>query len=266
MIKVLFLADIVGKIGRYAIAQHLPKLKAKYKPDIVIANAENLAHGIGFTLKTLDETRGYGVDFFTSGNHAWKKAGADDVLDDKGYPIVRPANYGGSKSGVGYKTIKIGKKSLTVVNLLGQVFIDDATENPFKTMEKLLKKAKGPVLVDFHGEATSEKTAFAAYFDGKVAAVLGTHTHVQTADERILPGGTAFICDAGMVGYEDSIIGANKDQILNLFIKGGKSSKKHDLPDHGKARLDGVYLEIDGKSGKAEKIERFSRIVEVKPV
>jgi hypothetical protein len=137
--------------------------------------------------------------------------------------------------------------------------------SPFKVMEKILKKAAGKnVIVDFHGEATSEKSAFAHYFDGKVSAIIGTHTHIQTADDKILAGGTAYITDAGMIGYSDSIIGANKDQIFNLFLKSGKSSKKHDLPDYGLAEFDAVYLEINDKTGKAIKIERINKTINVK--
>ncbi|MFA6422088.1 MAG: TIGR00282 family metallophosphoesterase [Candidatus Buchananbacteria bacterium] len=267
MIKIIFISDIVGKIGRNTVRQYLPLLKKKYNPDLVIANAENLAHGIGFTSKTLDEMRDSGVDFFTTGNHAWKKAGSDDILNDKKFPIIRPANYKDKRSGVGYKVVKIGKKKLVVVNLLGRVFILDELESPFKVMEKIIKKAGTKnIIVDFHAEATSEKVAFGQYFDGKVSAVIGTHTHVQTADDRILKGSTAYISDVGMVGYSDSIIGANKEQIFNLFLEKGKSSKKHDLPEYGPAEFDAVYLEIDDKKGGSLKMKRINKIIEVKEI
>lgn len=265
MIKIIFISDIVGKIGRNAVAQQLPALRRHYHPDLVIANAENLAHGIGFTGKTLQEMTDAGVDFFTSGNHAWKKNGADEVLSAPNPIIIRPANYSSRKSGVGYRELKIGQISLFVVNLLGEVFIDEKVANPFRTMENLLKiSQKNLVLVDFHAEATSEKTAFANFFDGKIAAVIGTHTHVQTADERILDKGTGFITDAGMVGYYDSIIGANKEQIYNLFLDRGKSSKKHDLPNSGLCGLNAVYLELDEKERVTRKIERINKVVKVK--
>lgn len=264
MIKILFLADIVGKIGRNAVKRELPKLKKKFKPDLVIANAENLAHGIGFTAKTLQEMLDAGVDFFTSGNHTWKKAGADEILNQKNPFIIRPANYPAKKSGVGYKLFKIGQSKLIVVNLLGKVFIPDEVACPFKTMEKIIKKqGKALYFVDFHAEATSEKVAFANYFAGRMAAIIGTHTHVATADERILVPGTAYITDAGMIGYYDSVIGANKDQIYNLFLATGKSSKKHDLPDSGLAQFDAVYVEIENKSKKAVKIKRINKIIKV---
>ncbi|MFA5029784.1 MAG: TIGR00282 family metallophosphoesterase [Patescibacteria group bacterium] len=264
MIKVIFLADIVGKIGRQAVKQQLPKLRKQYHPDLIVANVENLAHGIGFTKKTLAEMSVSGVDFFTSGNHAWKKAGSDEILNDSEINLVRPANYSARKSGVGFKEVKIGSNKLIVVNLLGRVFIPDKTACPFKTMEKILKKIKkGIFLVDFHAEATSEKVAFARYFDGQVAAVIGTHTHVPTADEQILPAGTGYITDAGMIGYKDSVIGANPEQIFNLFLGRGRGSKKHDLPEFGRCQLNGVYLEIDTKTKKIKKITRINKIIKV---
>ena len=264
MIKILFLSDIVGKIGRKAVIKELPKLKSRYHPDLVIANAENLAHGIGFTRKTLAEMIEAGVDLFTSGNHAWEKAGADEILNQKDSSVLRPANYPAKKSGVGVKELKISKKKVVVVNLLGKVFIKDRVADPFKMMKKIIREhGKAIYLVDFHAEATSEKTAFANYFDGKIAAVIGTHTHVPTSDERILADGTGYITDAGMIGYYDSVIGADKGQIFNLFLKTGRSSKKHDLPDSGQCQFDAVYLEIDEKMGKAKKIKRIHKIVKI---
>lgn len=265
MIKIIFLADIVGKVGRRALTQYLPKLKNKYKPDLVIANAENIAHGIGFTQKTLNEAVEAGVDFFTSGNHAWGKAGSDEILNKKPPLVIRPGNYKGKKSGVGYQEIEIGSNKLIVVNLLGRVFIPDKLNSPFKALEKIIKKHKNHViLVDFHAEATSEKNALAQYFDGKVSAVLGTHTHVPTSDNKILSSGTGYVTDIGMIGYYDSIIGSNKGQIFNLFLEKGQSSKKHDMPDHGDCQFNAIYLEIDPKTRKTIKIKRLDKIIKVK--
>ncbi len=264
MIKIIFLGDIVGKIGRKAVIKYLPQLKKQYAPDLVIANVENLAHGIGFTQKTLDEILLAGVDFCTSGNHAWKKAGTDDILDQKNPIVIRPANYSRQKSGVGFAKIKIGQIKLIVVNLLGKVFINEEVDNPFTTLAKIIKKhKKSLILVDFHAEATSEKNAFGLYFDGKVAAVLGTHTHVPTCDQRILNGGTGYITDAGMIGYYDSVIGADKNQIFNLFLKKGKSSKKHDVPDTGLVQFNAVYLEIDTKHKSTLNIKRLDKIIKI---
>jgi len=264
MIKLIFIADIVGKIGRKAVVNQLPKLKKKYLPDLVIANAENLAHGIGFTQKTLAEMREAGVNVFTSGNHAWEKAGSDEILNNLNNLIIRPANYPNTKSGKGYLELNIADTRLIVINLLGRVFIEEKTHNPFIVLDKIISKKRNSLyLVDFHAEATSEKVALANYFDGRVAAVIGTHTHVQTADERILPNGTGFISDAGMVGYKDSVIGADKQQVINMFLNAKKSSKKHDLPDKGEALLNGVYLEIDAKQNKTLKIERINKTITI---
>jgi hypothetical protein len=271
MLKILFIPDIVGKVGRNAVTQYLPHLKKKYHPDIIIANVENLAHGIGATQKTLNEMKEMGIDIFTSGNHIWEKGGSDGMLNDPTNHLVRPANFTSKKAGVGHLVFQLGEIKLNVVNLMGKVYWgwgDDKKEilhDPFKTLDKIVEQDRqGIYFVDFHADATSEKSALANYFDGRVAAVCGTHTHVQTADERILDQGTAFITDAGSVQYYDSIIGADKQQIYHLFMKTGQSSKKHDLPSTGAALFNGVYLEIDIKSRKAKKIERINEVVNVK--
>ncbi len=270
MVKILFIADIVGKIGRNALKQELPRLKKAYQPDLTIANVENLAHGIGATQKTLDEMKAIGIDLFTSGNHIWEKGGSDEMLDNPDNKIVRPANFPTKKSGVGSVEIKIGEIKLNVVNLMGKVYYGwekdkkEILHDPFKTLDKIISKDRQALyLVDFHADATSEKSALANYFDGRVVAVLGTHTHVQTADERILPLGAGFISDAGMVGYYDSIIGADKQQIYNLFSQIGQSSKKHDLPSTGWSIINAVYLEIDDVSRRTTKIERINEIINV---
>lgn len=265
MVKVIFIGDVVGKIGRRALTKYLPKLKTKYKPDLVIANAENIAHGIGFTVKTLAEAIEAGVDVFTSGNHTWGKAGVDKILNKKPPIIIRPANHIGRKSGVGKVEINIGQNKLIVINLLGKVFIDENLHSPFKTLEKLLKKHQNDmVLVDFHAEATSEKNALGQYFDGQVSAVLGTHTHVPTADHKILTSGTGYITDVGMVGYYNSVIGSRKDQIFDLFLEKSRGSKKHDVPDTGQCQFNAIYLEIDPKTNKTTKIKRLDKIINIK--
>lgn len=264
MLKIIFLPDIIGKIGRAAVKKQLPLLIKKYRPHLVIANAENLAHGIGFTEKTLAEMTAVGVGVFTSGNHAWKKADADKILNDPNTPIIRPANYPGKKSGAGWKAIKIGQNKIMVVNLLGRVYIKEEVNCPFKTLEKIIKKNPGAIfIVDFHGEATSEKNALAQYFDGRVATVIGTHTHVPTCDERVLEKGTGFVTDGGMIGYYDSVIGADKYQVFNLFLETGKSSKKHDLPEKGLCQFNAIYLEIDEKTKKTKMIKRLDRVIKI---
>lgn len=270
MIKILFIADIVGKIGRNAVKQELSKLKKEFRPDIVIANAENLAHGIGATQKTLSEMKEAGIDAFTSGNHIWEKGGSDEMLNDPKNRLIRPANYPAKLAGAGHISLPVGEIKLNVVNLMGKVFYGwekekkEVLHDPFKTLDKIISQDRqGIYLVDFHAEATSEKAALANYFDGRISAVIGTHTHVQTADEKILSGGTGFITDAGMVGYYDSVIGSDKQQIYHLFLKTGQSSKKHDLPSQGLATFNAVYLEIDEKTRKTVKIERINKSVNV---
>lgn len=271
MFKILFIPDIVGKIGRNTIRQELPKLKKKYQPDVIIANAENSAHGIGATQKILDELKELGIDVFTSGNHIWEKGSSDAMLDDESNNLVRPANYPSKKSGVGVINLNIGEIKLSVVNLQGRVYYGWEKENsdhlhcPFRTLEKIIADdRKALYFIDFHADATSEKSALATYFDGKVSAIVGTHTHIQTADQKILEDGTAFITDAGAVMAQDSVIGADKKQVWNLFLKTGQTSKKHDLPATGTAILNAIYLEIDKKTRKAKKIERVYKVVEVK--
>lgn len=279
MLKIIFISDIIGKIGRGAVTQYLPTLKKKYQPDIIIANAENLAHGLGATQKTLDEMKLAGVDVFTAGNHIWEKGGSDEMLDNPDNKIVRPANFPAKLSGVGHLAVSVAIKSnkaigeikLNVVNLMGKVYFGwekekkELLHDPFKTLDKIVSvDRQGLYFVDFHADATSEKAALANYFDGRVAAVVGTHTHVQTADERILPEGTGFISDVGMVGYHDSIIGADKQQIYNLFMKSGQTSKKHDQPSTGETIFNAVYLEIDEATRCTVKIERINQLVNVK--
>jgi metallophosphoesterase (TIGR00282 family) len=263
-IKIIFLGDIIGKIGRHAIAKHLPELKKKYQPDVVIANVENLAHGIGFTQRTLDEIFEAGVDYGTAGNHTWAKAGTDEILDAKNPRVIRPANVIEKKSGVGFLQISIGKTKVLLINLLGQIGMKEEVKSPFKTLDTILKKhPKLVTLVDFHTETTSEKNAFAHYADGRVSAVLGTHTHVPTADARILPHGTATVTDAGMIGYYDSVIGANKEQVVKMFLGDGKGSKKHDQPDTGDCQFNAIYLEIDTRTRRTSVIERLDAIITV---
>lgn len=267
MLKIIFFGDVFGRIGRQAIKKILPTLKKKYQPNIVIANGENMAHGLGVTKKILTEMKRAGVDFFTSGNHIWKKREIYKIFDDpelKNY-IIRPANWSTGVPGQGFKLLKVGKLSLLVVNLLGRVFIDQTTECPFKTIDKILNKHKdkkiNAVLVDFHAEATSEKVAIGWYLDGRVSAVLGTHTHVATADAKILPQGTAYLTDVGMVGAKDSVIGVKKEQPLAGFLT--QLPQVFEPPEKGIALVNAVYLEIDPRTKKTVKIKRIDKEVKI---
>jgi len=260
-IKVLFIGDIVGKAARKAVCCYLAKLKNKYQPDLIVANGENLAHGIGMTLKTTEEMMACGIDFFTSGNHVFDKK--DIIAHLKKLPIIRPENYPKAVPGRGYEILKIGKSKMAIVNLLGRVFTKTLVDCPFRSADKVLRKlAKEKVkliLVDMHAEASAEKSALFHYLNGKVSAVLGTHTHVQTADAEISREGTAFITDVGAVYAEGSVIGVEKEAILEKFLTA--MPKAHEIPESGKCVFNAVFLQFDSKTGKAKKIEPIYEIV-----
>jgi metallophosphoesterase (TIGR00282 family) len=272
IIKILFFGDIVGKIGRQGIVKVLPEYKKKYAPDLIMANAENLAHGIGITAKTLEEVRSAGIDFFTSGNHIWKKNQADEILNEADPVIIRPANYPGEVSGQGEKIVKVGAKKLLVVNLLGRVFMEEPTgyplnqiECPFKKFDEILTRYQSEkidgILVDFHAEATSEKVAMGHYLDGRATALVGTHTHIPTADAQIMAKGMGYVTDVGMVGAKDSVIGVDKEVIIKRFLT--DEATPHQIPETGVCQVNAVYLEIDPKSKKTTKIIRADQEVEV---
>jgi len=262
--NIIFLGDIVGKIGRRAVAKILPEWKREYDCDFVIANGENLAHGKGFTRNTLDETIRSGVDFFTSGNHIAKKDEGLSLLSDKKIPMIRPANYPPSVIGDGYRVIETGPFKFAVINLIGRVFIKENFDCPFRRVDEILKslpKSIKIILVDFHAEATSEKSAMGWYLDGRVSAVFGTHTHVQTSDDCILPNGTGFITDAGMCGAENSVIGVEKDDIIAEFLD--QLPRQHAIAEDGPAKVCGIFVETDGKTGKTVRLERLFERVEI---
>ena len=254
--KILFIGDIVGEPGRRAVKELVPKIKHRDDVEFVIANGENIAGGSGITPALAEEILGCGVDVMTSGDHIWKRKEILDYIDSN-RRLLRPANYPSQTPGFG-STI-IGSESGTdvgVINLIGRVFMQ-ALECPFRVakeeVEKLKSKAR-VIIVDMHAEATSEKIALGWYLDGLVSAVIGTHTHVQTADEKILPGGTAFISDAGMTGPFDSVIGRKKEQILTRFIT--QMPARFEMAE-GDVQLHGVVLDIDEKTGKANSIKRI---------
>lgn len=257
--KILFIGDIFGEGGRKTVKSVLPNVIAEHSPDAVMANAENITHGSGFSHKSIQEMREAGIDFFTSGNHAWSNPDGLKHLDDPDFPVIRPANFSAfDLPGRGYDifTCKNGEKIL-VINLMGRVFMKRSFECPFFAMEKILEETAGEdlsaVFLDFHAEATSEKEAMGFYLDGRVSAVIGTHTHVPTADYRILSNGTAYMSDAGMTGPEDSVIGVKKEIILSSFLT--KIQKKHEPETSGPMIFSGVIIDIDSASRKALNIE-----------
>ncbi|HEY8345603.1 MAG TPA: TIGR00282 family metallophosphoesterase [Bacillota bacterium] len=247
--RVLFLGDIVGKPGRRVVKNRLPGLIQELNLDLVIANAENAAGGFGLTLEVADELFSAGIDVLTMGNHTWKNREIYQVFQR--YPqVLRPANYPAETPGEGYGvfTAKNGYK-VGVVNLLGQVYIEPSLECPFRVAEDVLstiKKQTPYVLIDFHAEATSEKKAFGYFVDGKASAVLGTHTHITTADERILPRGTAYITDTGMCGPVESVLGIKTELAVNKFLT--KLPVRFDIAT-GPAELNAVYMEWDHTGG-----------------
>lgn len=254
--KILFIGDIVGKPGRKAVRSGLPDLKNKLKVDFVIANVENAAGGFGITRSVADELFALGIDVFTSGNHIWDKKEAVTYIT-KEDRLLRPANYPSEVPGRGSIVMNTpsGDK-VAVLNISGRVFMNPL-DCPFKAAKRELadlKKEAKVIIVDFHAEATSEKSAIGWYLDGEVSAVIGTHTHVQTADETILPMGTAFISDVGMTGPVNSVIGVNKEQIIRKFIT--------NIPTRfetakGATMICGVLLEISARTGTAKKIQRI---------
>lgn len=264
-LKVLFIGDIVGRIGREAAAKILHGLKDEYNPDIIITNGENLAHGKGISDKIMKEMMSIGIDVFTSGNHIWQNKDVYPILEMADSPLIRPANYPPMVPGSGIKEIKIGAKNLIIINLMGRVFMKEDLDCPFRAADQLLKNIDNNncagVIIDFHAEATSEKVALKHYLDGRVSAVFGTHTHIQTADEEISKKGTAYISDVGAVMAKDSVIGVDKDAILKSFLLQIKQS--HEIAEKGLCEFCGVFVEIDTSLRMAVKIERIRREVEV---
>lgn len=254
--KILFIGDIIGKPGRIAVRELLPRLVGEYSPDLVIANGENAAGGFGITTEVAEEIKRLQVDVITSGNHIWdKKEIYDYIRNEK--RLLRPANYPPGAPGAGWAVFECASGvKVGVVNLLGRVFMDNV-DCPFRTGREIVSKIREEtpvVFVDFHAETTSEKAAIGWHLDGLASAVVGTHTHVQTSDERVLPGGTAYITDAGMTGPTDSVIGMQKDSIIQRFLS--QMPVKFDVAARG-IELQGVFVKINNSDGRASGIERI---------
>lgn len=253
--RVLAVGDIVGRPGRRAVATFLPSLQKTFSLDLVVANAENAAGGVGITPGIGQELLQTGIDLLTMGNHAWGKKEAYDFLDAEPR-IIRPANYPDGAPGRGYTTVK-SKAGIPVgvANLGGRVFFVNDLDCPFRcatrVVEELHRTAK-VILVDFHAEATSEKVSLGHYLDGLVSAVFGTHTHVQTADARVLPGGTAYITDLGMTGPVDSVIGIDKTIVIERFLT--QLPSKFEVAG-GPACLSGAVFDLDEDTGRARAVE-----------
>ncbi|MBI5742219.1 MAG: YmdB family metallophosphoesterase [Candidatus Niyogibacteria bacterium] len=262
--KILFFGDIVGKAGRMGVKKLLPVWEKEHAPDLIVANVENIAHGIGITRQYLEELLAQGVDVMTGGNHIVEGKEALKLLDDPALPLIRPANVGSSWTGRGFITIQAHDETpVTVVNLIGQSGMRDNYNSPFEAIETILAREdmkQSVILVDWHAEMTSEKKLLGHYLDGRVVAVLGTHTHVPTADEQILPGGTAFISDVGMAGSFNSIIGVQVARAIERIAKGLPA--KFEVEESGPAEVNAVLIEIDPTTKKALWIKRLREIVD----
>jgi len=255
--RLLFVGDVVGQPGRRILKRRLPKLVSRHQADLVIVNGENAAGGVGLTPATAEEMFRAGADVITTGNHVWDRNEIIGLLDSTDR-VLRPANYPEPAPGRGVCSVQASDGTpVTVVNLMGRVFMTNI-DDPFRTADSILARLEQPpgvVVVDFHAEATSEKIAFGWYLDGRVTAVLGTHTHVTTADERILPGGTAYITDVGMTGPFDSVIGVEKEAVVERFLR---QRPARFTPASGDVRLSAVLVEVSPISGRAESIRRLT--------
>ncbi|HPO89506.1 MAG TPA: TIGR00282 family metallophosphoesterase [Victivallales bacterium] len=259
--KILFIGDIVAGVSRKAIIEKLPTIKNEFSIDFCIANAENLAGGAGITKAVLKEFPHGLIDVFTAGDHVWdQKKFQNEVNEIENF--LRPANLKSSQPGKGWNIFHTGTTKIAVINLIGRVFMkDNFAECPFENAELILKKIPEDtkiIIVDFHAEATSEKAALARYLDGKISALIGTHTHVQTNDAQILPYGTAFITDVGMTGPNNSILGREINDVITKFISGMPTRLE---VAKGEIRFDSVIIDIDENSGKAINIKNISKIL-----
>ena len=255
--KILFIGDVVGSPGRQAVAQLVPKLRERHQIHFVIANGENSAGGSGITPATASELFSAGVDCITSGDHLWDQKEVMGLLENEPR-FLRPRNYPSGTPGHGSAVLdRSGLPPIAVINLQGRVFMPEI-ENPFSSAlaeVERLRQRTNIIFIDMHAEATSEKIALARMLDGKVSAVVGTHTHVQTADEQIFPGGTAFLCDAGFTGAHESVLGRDIGPIIARFLT---NMPQRFTVAKERVRLQGALIEINAASGRAEKIQRIS--------
>ena len=257
--KLLFIGDIVGRPGRDLVRRHVRALAASCRADLVIANGENAAGGAGITRENMYEILTAGVDVITTGNHVWDKRETLEFIGNEPR-LIRPANYPAGTPGAGSCVVDASNGvRVGVINAMGRLFMQ-AIDDPFRAADREIARVQDDgaqvIVIDFHAETTSEKLAFCYYVDGKVAAVIGTHTHVQTADERVLAGGTACLTDAGMTGPHDGVIGMDKDAVIARFVSG--------LPARfetagGDPRLNGALITVDPGTGRATAIERVSK-------
>jgi len=264
--KILFIGDIFGRLGRGTIKKVLPSVRKENEIDFVIANGENMSHGSGFTSGHVAELQEAGIDFFTTGNHFPSKKEGVEKLSDKSFPVIRPANYPPLPEipGDGYRIIETNnKKRILIINLMGRVFMKKDLDCPFRKADEVLEETKDEkldaIIVDFHAETTSEKQALAFYLDGRVSGFFGTHTHVPTADARILEKGTGYITDAGMTGAINSVIGVEKELIIKSFLT---QLKAHHKPENeGVSVFNSVMIDIDDSTKISKDIVQIQKYI-----
>ncbi len=272
--KILFFGDVFGRPGREVLRDKYKELTEKHKPDFVLANIENIAHGRGINMQSIKEVESNGaiLHAYTSGNHHFANNGVFDVIKDNSIPLIRPMNYPIIKDGVGFRVVESGIKRLLIVCLLGRVFMKESEkiENPFLLIQNILnkysidkddqgKEVVDGILVDFHAEATAEKRAMGFLVDGRVSAVLGTHTHVPTRDEQILSGGTAYISDVGMIGPFNSSLGLDKDCIVEEMVTDQRVNRS--ISEENIVELGAVVIEVSD-NGLSKKIEHIRLMVD----
>ncbi len=256
MVEILFFGDVVGRPGRTGVKQYLAGLKGGGEPDLVIANGENASGGRGIDPETAEALRDDGVDILTTGNHVWQNRAIGAYLDETSR-VLRPHNFPPGCPGRGWTVVPTRDSSVpvAVINLIGRVFMGPA-DCPFRAADDAVRAVAGQarvIIVDMHGEATSEKGAMGRFLDGRVSAVIGTHTHVQTADEDVFPGGTAFLTDAGMCGPVDSVLGVRTDRVVGRFLT--QMPNRFDVAG-GPVVVQGASISVDAGSGKASRIRR----------
>lgn len=259
-LRILFIGDVVGSPGRAMLQKHLNRMREQYKLDAVIVNGENCADGRGITPRIMEYFKHLKVDVVTSGNHIWDKKDIIPYLETH-RDLLRPANFPSECPGVGVTIFQVKGQPVAIINVQGRVFMKEHLDCPFKTVESILtylRDKTNTIFIDFHAETTAEKAALAHCFDGRISGLVGTHTHVQTADEQILPAGTAFITDLGMVGALNSSLGMKLDSIIHHFKT--QMPVRFTVETEGPIVLSGAWIEVDANTGKAIKIERVRMV------
>ena len=265
MLNILFIGDIVGKIGRKTAAKIVPKLKKEHKINLVIANAENSAHGSGVTNDIIKELYNTGIDYFTAGDHAFKNKKNLDVYEKE--KIIRPANFPSGSPGQGHAFIEVDNKKILLINLIGRVFMSMDYDCPFRKLDEILAninlqaKKLSAIIIDIHAETTSEKVNIGYYADGRASAVLGTHTHIMTADSRITKKGMAYITDTGMVGAANESLGIAKEGTLKTFLT--QIKEPHVIPEAGQAIFNSVLIKINTKNRQAVSIKPITEFINI---